>query len=393
MAHIGFRLGIRGISWHYKVYLGRHPVTKKKEYEFKRKFRTKKDAQRAARALEVKRDNGTLTFVEKITVEKYFWEWFNDNAEGKSRRKRKWKPATIGKYREAITNVIVPKLGQALLSELEPHHIEDWVDDMMQQGGRSGEGISKNTAKSRLNVLSTGLKDAVKRKLITSNPASGITVPDTEESMKKKIARPIVDPNMAKKILAQAKGSRFYLPLRLAFSYGFRRGELLGMRWSSVSLDDLWYILVRDNRTLGDGEVEDGTPKTLSSNRRVVIGKENAALLRAHKEQQQQDFEALGIPWSEDGYVFVNAKGEPYHPQTFSKNAKKFGRQAGYPDFNLHFARHVSGSIMMEEASLKVAQETLGHASSSITADIYGHPLTGQAEEAAQKMEDRLDLE
>ena len=391
--HIDCRKGIRGISWFYKVFLGRHPVTKKKKYEFKRGFRTKKDAQRAARALEVKRDNGNLTFVDKITVEKYFWDWFNDNVEGKYKRKRKWKPTTIGNYREIIENFIVPKLGQALLSELEPHHIEDWVDDMMQQGGRSGEGIAKNTAKSRLNVLSTGLKDAVKKKFIASNPASGVTVPDTEESMKKKIERPIVDPNMARKVLAQAKGSRFYLPLRLAFSYGFRRGELLGMRWSSVSLDDLWYILVRDNRTTGDGDVDDGTPKTLSSNRHVAIGKENAALLRAHKEEQQQDFKALGIPWSEDGHVFVNAKGEPYHPVTFSQNAKKFGRQAGYPHFNLHFARHVSGSIMINEASLKVAQETLGHSSSSITADIYGHPLTGQAEEAAQKVEDRLGLE
>ena len=47
----------------------------------------------------------------------------------------------------------------------------------------------------------------------------------------------------------------------------------------------------------------------------------------------------------------------------------------------------------MEETSLKVAQETLGHASAGITADIYGHPLTGQAEDAAQKVEDRLDME
>ena len=393
MAHIGFRLGIRGISWYYKVFLGRHPVTKKKKYRFKRKFRTKKAAERAARKLEVERDNGTLTFVEKVTVEKYFWDWFYENSEGKSRRKRNWKPATIGNHRAAIENYIVPNLGETLLSELEPHHIEDWVDDMIENGGVSGEGIAQGSAKVQLNTLSTGLKDAVKKKLIASNPASGVTVPDTEESMKKKTERIVVDPNMIKEILDQAKGSRYYLALRLAFYYGFRRGELAGLRWNSVSLDDLWYIVVRDNRTVGDGEVAEGTPKTLSSNRHVAIGKQNAALLRAHKAEQRKEFEALGMPWSEDGYVFVNSDGKPPHPTTFYENAKRFAARAGYPDFTLHFARHVSGSIMMEETSLKVAQETLGHASAGITADIYGHPLTGQAEDAAQKMEDRLDLE
>ena len=286
----------------------------------------------------------------------------------------------------------MPFFGQALLIELERHLIEDWVDEMVENGGLSGEGIAQGTAKIQLNTLSTALRDAVERKLITSNPASGITVPDTEESIKKKIDRPIIDPKIVKEILAEAEGSRFYLALRLAFYYGFRRGELAGLRWNSVFLDGLWYIWVRDNRTMGDGKVEDGTPKTLSSNRKITIGKENAALLRAHKEQQQKDFEALGMPWSEEGYVFVKSDGKPPHPKTFYENAKRFAKRAGYPDFTLHFARHVSGSIMIEETSLKVTQETLGHASASITADIYGHPLTGQAEDAAQKMENRLGL-
>ena len=403
MAHIGFRLGIKGKSWFYKVFLGRHPVTKEKKYKFKRTFRTKKAAERAARKLEVERDNRKIVFVEKMTVDDYIWDWFRYHSQEskgntkeiriKREKNRKWKPKTIVRHRSAIKNEIVPHFGKALLSDLESEHIEEWIDDLLENGGESGKGLSKGSVQNILATLSAALKDAETRHLITSNPARGVTVPDTEESIKKKMERPVVDPKMPKKILAQAEGSRFYLALRLAFYNGFRRGELAGLRWNSVFLDGLWYIWVRDNRTEGDGKVVEGTPKTLSSNRKVAIGKENAALLRAHKEQQQQDFEALGIPWSEDGYVFVRPDGKPYHPQAFYNNAKKFARRAGYPDFTLHFARHVSGSIMMEETSLKVTQETLGHASAGMTADIYGHPLTGQAEEAAQKMEDRLDLE
>ena len=403
MAHIGSRKGVRGISWFYKVYMGIHPVTKGKEYKFKRKFRTKKAAERAARKLEVERDEGKIVFVEKMTIAEYILDWFNfhsQESKGKTKgirvkreRKRKWKPTTIGTNRVAIEREIVPHFGKVLLSDLECVHIEDWIDNLLENGGQFGKGLSRNSVQSILSTLSTALKDAETRNLITSTPAKGVTVPDTEESIKKKTERTVIDPNMVKEILAQAKGSRYYLLLRLSFYYGFRRGELAGLRWNSVSLDDLWYIVVRNNRTTGDGKVEEGTPKTLSSNRHVAIGKENAALLRAHKEQQQKDFETLGMSWSEDGYVFVKSNGKPPNPQTFYKHAKRFAAQAGYPDFTLHFARHVSGSIMIEATSLKVTQETLGHANAGITADIYGHPLTGQAEEAAQRMEERLNLE
>ena len=122
-------------------------MTKEKKYKFKRNFRTKKDAERAARKLEVERDTGTMVFVEKITVKKYFWDWFYENSEGKSRRKRTWKPATIRNHRVAIEHYIVPVFGQALLTELGRHHVEDWVDDLIENGGLSGEGVAQGTAK------------------------------------------------------------------------------------------------------------------------------------------------------------------------------------------------------------------------------------------------------
>ena len=116
---------------------------------------------------------------------------------------------------------------------------------------------------------------------------------------------------MVKEILAQAGGEPILSGASPRVLLRFRRGELAGLRWNSVFLDGMWYIWVRDNRTEGDGKVVDGTPKTLSSNRHVAIGKRNAALLRAHKAEQRKEFEALGMPWSEDGYVFVKSNGKP----------------------------------------------------------------------------------
>ena len=80
MACIGYRDGPRGRSWFHKVYLGIHPVTREKKWDFKRGFRTKREAQREARQIEVKRDRGEVVFIEKMTVEEYIWDWFNYHA-------------------------------------------------------------------------------------------------------------------------------------------------------------------------------------------------------------------------------------------------------------------------------------------------------------------------
>ena len=403
MAHIGYRDGPKGRSWYHKVYLGLHPVTREKKWDFKRGFRTKREAQREARQIEVKRDRGGIVFVEKMTVKEFFWDWFNYHAgesDGKRKelkrkreKKRKWKSTTIGRNRWAIENEIVPYFGKALLSDLEYEYIEEWVEYLLKNGGQSGDGLSRGSVQLALTTLSSALKDAKTRHLITSNPASGVSVPETQESIKKRTRRIKVDPEMVRKILGVAKETLFYVPLCLALGCGLRRGEIMGLKWVNVNLDEE-YIWILDNRTVGDrGVVVDGSPKTLSSIRQVALGKEVARLLRVHKEQQKKDFEALGMPWSEEGHVFVDLDGKPYHPQTFYSNAKKIATEAGYPEFTLRFARHVNASVMMKEASAKVAQENLGHATLAMTTDTYGHALEGQAEGAAQAVEEVLGLE
>ena len=324
MAHIGYRDGPKGRSWYHKVYLGLHPVTREKKWDFKRGFNTKREAQRAARELEVERDRGKVVFVEKMTVKEYIWDWFNYQAgesdgktkefKGKRGKKRKWKPTTVRNNRQSIQNQIVPYFWKAFLGDLESEHIEKWVEDLLKKGGRSGDGLSKGSVQLALTTLSSALKDAKGRHLIASNPASGVSVPETQESIRKRTRRIRVDPEMVRKILGVAKETRLYMPLCLALGCGLRRGEIMGMKWENVDLDE-GHIRIVDNRTVGDNGVGEGSPKTLSSIRQVALGKEVTRLLRAHKEEQRRNFEALGIPWSEKGPRLRGARRSTIPPR------------------------------------------------------------------------------
>ena len=85
-------------------------------------------------------------------------------------------------------------------------------------------------------------------------------------------------------------------------------------------------------------------------------------------KDQLEMFEALGIPWTEDCYLFCNDRGEPYNPSSVSYAFKRFAKRAGFPDLRLHDARHTHATIMLlAEVPMKTVQERLGHSKMSIT--------------------------
>lgn len=54
-------------------------------------------------------------------------------------------------------------------------------------------------------------------------------------------------------------------------------------------------------------------PKSESSSRLISLSTNIVYVPRYHLKNQQQMFEALGIPWTEDCYLFCNDRCEPYN--------------------------------------------------------------------------------
>lgn len=73
-------------------------------------------------------------------------------------------------------------------------------------------------------------------------------------------------------------------------------------------------------------------------------------------------------------------------------NRRTFGRAAiaiGEPRLTPHGLRHTAASLAIAAgANVKVVQQMLGHATASMTLDLYGHLFPDQLDDVA----DRLDL-
>jgi integrase len=92
----------------------------------------------------------------------------------------------------------------------------------------------------------------------------------------------------------------------------------------------------------------------------------------------------------------------PEQTATWRRRARHFGRnflrqwyllldRAGMEHRPLHDARHGAASLMLSQGvPLKVAQETLGHSTIRLTADLYGHLMPGDAEKVADVIDQAL---
>ncbi len=118
-------------------------------------------------------------------------------------------------------------------------------------------------------AVASGVKDAVRWRLIGFNPAEDADAPAPT------LPRPRAwTPEQVGAFLAEAGGDRWAAMWRLAATTGLRRGELAGLRWEDLDLDG-GELVVAENRVVVNHRVHTGTPK---GNRARRIGLDPATV-------------------------------------------------------------------------------------------------------------------
>ena len=181
--------------------------------------------------------------------------------------------------------------------------------------------------------------------------------------------------------------------ISLMIDTGCRKGELCGLKWENVKLED-GYIVIKNNLCYTPQKgVYDDTPKTGKA-RTIFISPDVVQLLRDLKasdeeairkrikrlEKEKKPLEFSRVAASE--YVFTQ-KGynEPMHPQAPNRYFKKFSEKYQIEDFHPHKLRHSFASVAITNgADVASVSEVLGHADKATTLRMYTH-----ADQEAQK--------
>ena len=287
------------------------------------------------------------------------------------------KQTTYESYERLVRVHLGPARGRIKLKNLSPTHVRGLYREKLDSG------LSATSVQRIHALLHKALKQAMNDGLIPHNVTEAVTAP---RQIRKEIQA--LPPEQARAFLQAAKSERLEALYLLAIHTGLRQGELLGLRWSDVDLDQ-GTLQVRRIRSAAKGTPTFTTPKNNKS-RSVRLTAQAVQALRGHRKRQMEERLKHAGLWQEAGLVFTSTVGTPLNRHNvFRRSFKPLLRRAGLPDIPFHALRHSFATLMLSgREHPKVVQEMLGHSRINTTLDFYSHVLPDMQREAV----DRLDV-
>ena len=259
---------------------------------------TKTQAHRALRQAMADADRGLIFDADNLKMEEYLDRWLSDSVRNTV------KATTFERYEQITRLHLKPALGRVKLKTLTPAHVRSLYREKLEAG------LSARTVRYIHTTLHKALKQAVMDGLIPRNVTEAVNPPQpTREEM-----HPLT-PQQAKVLLqtAHEAGDSLEALYVLAVHTGLRQGELLGLKWEDVDLED-GSLQVRRTLAITKSGPVFTFPKTTGSRRSVKLTSQAIEALKSHLERQLAGIDRVGSLWSPgdaDGLKFASETGEP----------------------------------------------------------------------------------
>jgi len=247
------------------------------------------------------------------------------------------------------------------------------------------KNLSAKTINEYHGLISSILAQAEKEMLVPYNAASKAILP--------KIHKKEVDfyqPEQIKKIKeAFDKEQLRWRVLGYMLVYtGARRGEILGLHWTDVDLDNNQIFLRRNVLYNSKDGVYVDSLKTDSSVRVLYLPKNVMNMLVTYKQWQEEEIRRLNGYRADNGYVFATEKGEPLNPGTVASWLERVEKKNDLPHLHAHAFRHsLASTLISEHMDDTTVSKILGHSQVSTTKDIYTHIIDANKKRGAEILE------
>jgi integrase len=172
-------------------------------------------------------------------------------------------------------------------------------------------------------------------------------------------------------LLDYVSGTDDEIPIVLGGGCGLRRGEIFGLYWRDINLDD-GYINIQQTSVRFNKTIEK-SPKNASSIRSFKAPDYVIDVLRTYKSKVKgKNAQKVLTRWK---------------PSTYSERFGILLNRFKMPHIRLHDLRHYNAVIMCKYGvSDKVAAERLGHSQVSTLRNVYQHVLKDMDQTAADEI-------
>lgn len=323
----------------------------------KKKAETKKEEIRKKFQEEINSDNIDNEDILFIDYTKKWLKMISSSVE----------PTTLTGYQGVINGRMTDyfKNTKITLQNIKPKHIQEFYQYLLDVG------LSGNTVKHYHANIRKALQYAMKTDIILSNPADKVDLPKIEEYKPK-----FYTSDEVKILLNEVIGTKLEIPVMIDCFYGFRRSEVIGLKWSAVDFENDT-ITIDHTITQSNGKliIRDKT-KTKSSKRTLPLEPIVKSFLIELKEKQEKNRELCGDSYNKDylEYICVDNCGNIIRPDYVTETFLKLLKRKNLKIIRFHDLRHTCASILLKNgANMKEIQAWLGHSNYNTTANLYAH--------------------
>lgn len=386
--------------------------------ETKQKWETchsHKEALRRKAEIENQQFNGTFLPPNKQIVSEFLHDFVNTYGL------KKWGVSMYDSNTAIIANYINPIIGDMEVQSITPRVVDQYIQTLKTTPAVSNKNrkartkfVTDKTIVKIIKVLHCAFKQAIRWELIGRNPFDNVILPETKYNK-----RDIWDADTIRKALDACEDSKLYIAMNLAFACSLRIGEILGLTWDNVHIEDS-DIVADDSHIFIDKELARASkqaievlgekdiyhiftplmpntstrlvlkkPKTDSSIRKVWLPKTVAYILREWRNAQNELKEFLGEEYQDFNLVVALPNGRPCENRVIEKEFQKLKKDAELPNVVFHSLRHSSTTykLKLNHGDLKATQGDTGHAEIDMITKVYAHILDEDRKINAQKFE------
>ncbi len=342
---------------------------------------------------------------------------------------------TVGNYLQAVNRIKQHPINDRKLKTVTSEHLQQFMD-LLTFGGTAGSFISKGYTKDYVHSYSAVLQQAFRfavfpKQWITFNPMQYVVLKRktenvnlfAEDDAEDVNAKPLTHETYQKLLEQLGKRSKdAILPVQIAYFTGLRLGEVAGLTWQDINLEEQYLTVRRSVRYNGARHKTEIGPTKRKKVRVVDFGDTLAGILKtAKKEQHKQRFQygqlyhrnyykevreknrvhyeyynldgtqEVPMDYTEIFFVCLRSDGCLELPSTVETACRSASRKVPELEgFHFHTLRHTyTTNLLSNGAQPKDVQELLGHSDVSTTMNVYAH-ATREAKRNSARLLDKV---
>ncbi len=302
-------------------------------------------------------------FKQKILYKDFIYEWLME-------KKQYVKESTYANYSNKVFNHIVPSLGNYLLQDLNHKIIQEFVLSLYKTGHKKKKGgLSEKTIRDIVIIIKDSLRKGMIEKLIPDIDLS-FTYPKNHSKKRIVILTKQEQVRLTNYIVKHLTTRN--IGILISLYSGVRIGELCALTWNDINFKKgilfinktIQRIYIKDKKK-NSSKVIISPPKTKNSNREIPLHRGFLELLKKVK--------------SDDNHYILTGTEHHTEPRSYRKFFCATLKVAKIRNINFHSLRHTfATNCIALGTDYKTVSELLGHASVSITLNLYVHPSLSQ---------------